>query len=424
MGGDAVGFSRYPRRLVSSVIEFGTHDYPNDVARRLRIFNGLNAFVSIASFAKALQYALHDPALYPISLTATAAGVLLFASPFFHRRSEVLGPIYLSIVVAVDFLVIGWLGGSAAGSQYNLLAAPAVVLVFGSRRLGLSLVMALFLILTFIAIDVWAPVVGGIAPMDPAFGERNKFISIATASAILFGAIAYALNLAENAEAALSQEYRRSEGLLLNLVPSAIASRLKQSPDQIIADHFDDVTILFADIVDFTPRAMRLPPAGVVGFLNRVFSEFDRLAEKHRLEKIKTIGDAYMVAGGMPDRSSGHCAAVAEMALDMLDRVRELGAELGDDLRIRIGIHTGPAIAGVIGTRKLFYDVWGDTVNTASRMESHGTAGRIQVTEEAKSILGPAYTFERRGMVDVKGKGPMTLYYLKGRKLPDTVKAG
>ncbi len=418
MGGGAVGLSRYPRRLISSVVEFGTHRYPSDVARRLRIFNGLNAFVSIASFAKALQYTLHDATLYPIALTAAAAGLLLIASPFFHRRSEVLGPVYLCIVVAVDFLVIGWLGGSSAGSHYNLLAGPAVPLVLGSQRLRLGLAMALFLLLTFIAIDVWAPVVGHIAPMDAEFGERNKIVSIATASAILFGAIAYALTLAENAEAALSKEYQRSEGLLLNLVPSSIAARLKQSPDQLIADQFDEVTILFADIVDFTPRAMRLSPPEVVGFLNRVFSEFDRLAEKHGLEKIKTIGDAYMVAGGMPDRSSGHCAAAAEMALDMMDRVEQLATELGDDLGIRIGIDTGPAVAGVIGTRKLFYDVWGDTVNTASRMESHGIAGRIQVTEKARTVLGAAYIFEPRGVVEVKGKGPMTLYYLTGRGHP------
>jgi len=418
-----VELSKYFRRLVSSIVELGTRGYPSDIARRLRIFNGLNAFVAMASFAKALQYAVHDLSLYPVSMTATAAGLLLFASPFFHRWNEILGPLYFCIVVAVDFLVIGTLSGSSAGSQYNLLAAPGIVLVFGSRRLALSLAMAVFLFLTFVTIDMGAPVLGQIAPMDPEFAERNKIISIATAASILFGAIAYALKLAENAEAALSQEYERSEGLLQNLVPHSIATRLKQNRDQIIADHFDDVTILFADIVDFTPRAMRLAPAHVVGFLNRVFSEFDRLAEKHNLEKIKTIGDAYMVAGGMPDRSSGHCASVAEMALDMLDHVKQLGSELGEDLKLRIGIHTGPAIAGVIGTRKLFYDVWGDTVNTASRMESHGTAGRIQVTENIRSVLGSTYKFEYRGVVDVKGKGPMTLYYLAGRE-PALTKVG
>ncbi|MEQ1956755.1 adenylate/guanylate cyclase domain-containing protein [Mesorhizobium sp. CN2-181] len=415
-----MGPSKYLRRLVSNIVEFGTRSYTGDIARRLRIFNGLNAFVAVASFAKALQYAVHDVSLYPVSITATTAGLLLFASPLFHRWNEIIAPVYFCIVVSVDFFVIGMLSGSSAGSQYNLLAAPGIVLVFGSRRLALSLVMALLLFLTFVAIDVGAPVLGQIAPMNAAFGERNKIISITTAAAILFGAMAYALKLAESAEEALSREYQRSEGLLQNLMPGSIAARLKKNPDQIIADHFEDVTILFADIVDFTPRAMRLAPARVVGLLNRVFSEFDRLAEKHKLEKIKTIGDAYMIAGGMPDQSSGHCAAVAEMALDMLDSVTQIGPELDEDLRLRIGIHTGPAIAGVIGTRKLFYDVWGDTVNTASRMESQGSAGRIQVTENTRLVLGSSYKFEFRGVVDVKGKGPMSLYYLEGRE-PSTV---
>src|SRR4029453_436110 len=172
--------------------------------------------------------------------------------------------------------------------------------------------------------------------------------------------------------------------------------------------------ILFADIVDFTPRACQSPPREVV-YLNRVFSEFDRLAEKHRLEKIKTIGDAYMVAGGMPDAQVGHAADVANMALEILDVTRKLSAELHEDLSVRVGIHTGPAVAGVIGTRKLFYDVWGDTVNTASRMESHGTAGKMQGTEEAKRALGGGFQFESRGTVDIKGKGALDLYYLCGR---------
>ena len=147
----------------------------------------------------------------------------------------------------------------------------------------------------------------------------------------------------------------------------------------------------------------------------RVFSQFDRLAEKYRLEKIKTIGDAYMVAGGMPDPQVGHAADVANMALEILDVTRKLSSELHEDMAVRIGIHTGPAVAGVIGTRKLFYDVWGDTVNTASRMESHGSAGKIQVTEDTKRALGEGFQFERRGTVEVRGKGEMELYYLTGR---------
>jgi len=198
-------------------------------------------------------------------------------------------------------------------------------------------------------------------------------------------------------------------------MPTSIASRLKNNPSEIIADHFDEVTILFADIVGFTPRASQLAPHEVVRYLNRVFSRFDRLAEKHRLEKIKTIGDAYMVAGGMPDPQTGHAVDVANMALEILEVTRKLSSELHEDIAVRIGIHTGPAVAGVIGTRKLFYDVWGDTVNTASRMEAHGSAGKIQVTEDTKRKLGNAFQFEKRGTVEVRGKGAMKLYYLMGR---------
>ena len=142
---------------------------------------------------------------------------------------------------------------------------------------------------------------------------------------------------------------------------------------------------------------------------------FDQLAEKYRL-KIKTIGDAYMVAGGMPDAGVGHAADVANMALEILDVTRKLGSELHDDLDVRVGIHTGPAVAGVIGTRKLFYDVWGDTVNTAYRMESQGAAGKIQVTKDAKQAMGNSFQFESRGTVEIMGKGAMELYYLTGRK--------
>ena len=187
--------------------------------------------------------------------------------------------------------------------------------------------------------------------------------------ALIFVAVYFAIRMMESAEVALEREFNRSENLILSLMPTSIALRLKNDPSEIIADHFDEVTILFVDIVEFIPRASQLPPRDVVRYLNRVFSQFDRLAEEYGLEKIKTIGDAYMVAGGMPDARVGHAADVANMALEILDVTTQLGRELHDNLTVRVGIHTGPAVAGVIGTRKLFYDVWGDTVNTAARME-------------------------------------------------------
>jgi class 3 adenylate cyclase len=239
--------------------------------------------------------------------------------------------------------------------------------------------------------------------------------SVCTSALFNLLAALYTFRRAEEYEDAFEAEHARSERLLNSLMPAAIAERLKRNPGDLIADDLPEVTILFADIVGFTGRAARLPADRLVAFLNRVFLEFDRLADRHKLEKIKTIGDAYMVAGGMPEPRPGHAAVVADMALEMLEVTHRLSAEFGERVDVRIGIHSGPAVAGVIGERKQFYDVWGDTVNVAARMESHGEPGFIQVSPQAREAIGPGYAFRARGMVDVKGKGPMHLSYLVGR---------
>ena len=208
-------------------------------------------------------------------------------------------------------------------------------------------------------------------------------------------------------------ERAKSERLLLNVLPQPIAARLRNT-EGTIADGFDDVTVLFADIVDFTTMSAGAAPAEIVGLLDELFSRFDELAEHHGLEKIKTIGDAYMVAGGIPVPRPDHADAIAEMALDM---VAELdGRSDGRRLQIRIGIDTGPVVAGVIGRRKFIYDLWGDTVNTASRMESHGVPGSIQVTERTYRRLCETFVLEERGTVQIKGKGEMRTWLLVGRR--------
>jgi len=181
-------------------------------------------------------------------------------------------------------------------------------------------------------------------------------------------------------------------------------------------EHFPAVTILFADIVGFTELAMRIPPADLVEQLNGIFSAFDELVDRHGLEKIKTIGDAYLVAGGVPMPRPDHAVAVAEMALDICEALRCFNALRGTSLDIRIGINSGPVVAGVIGTRKFVFDLWGDAVNTASRMESHGEPGRIHVTEGTFRLLQDKYDFAERGTIPVKGKGLMRTYFLLGRK--------
>ncbi len=213
----------------------------------------------------------------------------------------------------------------------------------------------------------------------------------------------------------LEIEREKSEKLLLNILPGPIAHRLKET-EGTLADSFPEVTVLFADIVDFTRMSAGLSPTQVVDMLNEIFTEFDRLAEVHQLEKIKTIGDAYMVVGGLPHHRPDHAEAVAELALDMKDAIQAYAQMTGRPFNMRIGINTGPVVAGVIGVRKFIYDLWGDTVNIASRMEAHGLPGCIQITQHTyKHLENTPYLFEERGVIDIKGRGQMLTYLLVGR---------
>ena len=219
----------------------------------------------------------------------------------------------------------------------------------------------------------------------------------------------------KKAEKILRAEQEKSERLLLNILPEMIADRLKKG-DSNIADGFAEVTILFADIVGFTEISARTSPQELVELLNKIFSAFDRLSEQYGLEKIKTIGDNYMVAGGLPLPCTNHAESIAEMALEMQQEIMKLSGECDKPLNIRIGINTGPVVAGVIGTKKFIYDLWGDAVNTASRMESQGISGKIQVSDSTYQLLCDRYLLEKRGTINVKGKGDMTTYLLIGRK--------
>ena len=213
-----------------------------------------------------------------------------------------------------------------------------------------------------------------------------------------------------NTHLTLDYLHRENERLLLNVLPASIANKLKQQVG-IIAERFDDASVLFADIVGFTPLSARLSPTELIESLNHVFSGFDELADHHKLEKIKTIGDGYMVAGGLIEQNADHLADMATMALAMHENVRKLNSQFGD-LRLRIGLQVGSVIAGVIGIRKFIYDVWGDTVNTASRLESHGAPGRTHVSETVFERLQGRFVFEARGTIELKGRGPMNTYFL------------
>ncbi|MEW9921336.1 adenylate/guanylate cyclase domain-containing protein [Marimonas sp. MJW-29] len=353
---------------------------------------------------------------WAMALINVVMTVTLFCLPFAFNRGDEFGAFYIVMAICPALITISALAGNGTGVQLTLLSAPAVsLLIIGPKRPDLLMLITIAAIASIIVSEVYfsTPIVE--AYRAPIFQIGNYIFLITATAAMIVVPTFVAFNRAETAEDALAAEHARSEALLYNLLPEDIAARLKVEPNQTIADSLPKVAILFADIVDFTPRAASLPPEEVVSFLNKVFRAFDELAEKHGLEKIKTIGDAYMVAAGMPNPCGDPVHRVAEMALDMQRTVADMADEFPEGLEVRIGLHAGPAVAGVIGNKKLFYDVWGETVNTASRMESHGEPGRIQVTGPAHEELAGDYSFEPRGTVEVKGMGSVETWWLAGK---------
>lgn len=219
----------------------------------------------------------------------------------------------------------------------------------------------------------------------------------------------------QDMEDELRRERDRTEALLRNVLPEPVVERLKAG-ELVIADGVPSATILFADLVRFTELAARRPPDEVVRMLDAIFAAFDALAARQGLEKIKTIGDAWMAVGGVPQPDAAHARKMAGLALEMVEQVRRFAAETGHPIDLRVGLHTGPVVAGVIGRSKFCYDLWGDAVNTASRMESHGVPGRIQVSDELAGLLQDEYVLEERGVIEVKGKGPLKTWFLVGRR--------
>ncbi|HVO54166.1 MAG TPA: adenylate/guanylate cyclase domain-containing protein [Solirubrobacterales bacterium] len=349
-------------------------------------------------------------------LLATAVSLYAFAR---SRRFRLFRVSQLLMSLLLPFALQWSLGGFAASSAVSLWAftCPVGALLFvGARQAVPWFVAFAALVVVSGAID---PVLSASAPDIPSGVEVSFFVlNVLGVCVTAYVLLQYFVRARERALAELGVERAKSERLLLNVLPASVAERLKES-DEVIADGFGAATVLFADIVGFTPLAQVLSPAEAVVMLDRVFAGWDRLADLHGVEKIKTIGDAYMVAGGIPVPRPDHAEAIAEMALGMGEEAERCAGESGVPLEVRIGIDSGPVVAGVIGRAKFTYDLWGDTVNTASRMESHGVPGAIQVTERAYQRLRGNYELSRRGTIEVKGKGPMTTYLLLGRR-PDT----
>jgi adenylate cyclase len=402
-------------------IRYGTEQYPERVARRLRT-STLSAWMGAAIYAaySIAQFVDPTPGLWKAAVASGVSALVMASIPMLHRLSPLAAPIGIILIGYATLFFVCMIHGTANGMQiyYPTVAALFVLFVGVEHILAISVVGALAAVL-IIALEVFVPRTTGLSSDTTMFGSFlvNAFANTGMLIFIVF----YALREAVRAETTAEREYQRSERLLVNILPISIAERLKSKPETLIADKYGEASILFADMAGFTARSSDTAPDALVGFLNRVFSDFDELVERHQVEKIKTTGDSYMVVSGVPTPRLDHAQALAQLALEMRDAATNLRDPLGRNVPIRIGIACGPVVAGVVGTRKFFYDVWGDAVNVASRMETTGETGKIQVSQAAYQRLKDEFFLEPRSPIEVKGKGTMQTWFLREAKAPDAL---
>ena len=404
--------------LLDRLAEIGAR--PDDTGEdRLRAGALILASIGIAAIScfwigVYLAYGYESSAAIPFAYQIiTLVGLLALSRT---KRFDIFRTTQLAAWLILPALLQITLGGFVASSGmilWAVLVPLAAVALLGVRR-ALPWLLAFFVVLAVLVL------------LNPRLAHHPHgfprslvvaFIVLNMSGLVLGGFVllGFFVDRSEQARRELAEEQELSEMLLRNMLPTAIADRLKRG-EGTIAQDLDQVTVLFADIEGFTRLSESLPPERLVKLLDRIFSTFDALADIEGLEKIKTIGDAYMVVGGAPEQRIDHAAAIARLALAMRKSLAPIAVGVAGGLQIRIGIDTGPAVAGVIGTRKFIYDLWGDTVNTASRMESHGIPGEIQLTERAAAALDGAFELARRGPIEVKGKGLVETFFLLGER--------
>jgi adenylate cyclase len=394
-------------RWGARLIDLGTAGHPPHVRRRLKILNAMAYLIVAFSMIYAASYAAADAHAYRwlIAINLGLAGMGL-SIPFLHRDHEILGGLVIAVTECAALFALTALLGRQSGIHLNLIVgAAAAFFIFGLQRLGLciALVAACFLL----HVAAWLLFPRGTMPAAAGFLDQLYLSSALTAFTITALLVYYAFRLAERAE-------EETEALLRNILPDAIVNRLRANPDQAIAEAVCEASILFSDIEGFVALSKRLGAARTVALLNEMMRRFDALAQKHGVEKIKTIGDAYMAVAGLPQPAPDHAMRLARMALDMFAEKSAVAAHFGVAFRMRIGIASGPVMAGIIGTRKFSYDVWGDAVNLASRLESSGLPERVHVSAEACRAMAPSFACECRGEIEIKGLGPTETWLLLG----------
>ena len=398
-------------------IRFGTERYPDKIARRLRATNiAASIGAVVTGFFAVLRFLDPRPGMWKFGVV-NALGTLLFGSiPLLHRFGPLAAPLALLGLVYAWIIWVTSHTGTDGGAYLTYFTAAALgILLVGAEHVFLTIAIGGIAAALIIVVHLAFPRDGGyVSPTSLFYG--NFVTNVIASSLALYGIVFYAVRQFARAEAAAEREHQRSEGLLVNILPPRVAERLKDRAHSEIADAYPEASILFADMGGFTARASDTTPEDLVRFLNSVYTRLDSLVERHGLEKIKTTGDAYMVVSGVPEALPDHATALADLALDIRDALVGLVDPKGRAVPVRLGIASGPVVAGVVGTRKFFYDVWGDAVNTASRMESTGEAGKIQVAPRTRELLADRFELEERGVIEVRGKGPMQTWFLIGRK--------
>jgi len=402
------------KRILKAIIEAGVRsEMPVRKARFIKACN-LVAIITVVWLMGILPtFTPYLPATRGVILATAACALALCFTPLinyfcFYRSAQLYAPTIAMATIAFNAIHFGH-------QTWNDLLLLGVILVafYYVESLYLLLWVTCCGVVLFAAIEAWYAV-GNLGFLESLVPDHFLItIRDETVYSLVFLTIAFAYYnraILNSTQQALDKESARSESLLLNILPKSIAERLKRSTE-LIADRVPEVSIIFADLVGFTEMSRKMDAGQLVSMLNEIFLGFDRAAKRLGLEKIKTIGDAYMVVAGVPEPCADHVQAAAEMALAMQMHVEALSAR-HPDLQLRIGIHTGAVVAGVIGENKFSYDLWGDNVNLASRMETHGLPGRIHVSEAFVRAARDKWHFEARGSIDVKGQGPMNTYFL------------
>jgi adenylate cyclase len=396
-----------------------THDrnqhYADTATRRARVLTITAWLAVMASATFVLLQIVTDTWSWRLSSINVGAAIVFAIVPWLQRFGELVAPLTFIGAAYVSLFAITWDVGTGTGSQlYFVVGACLVVLVLGIEHIALASALAAVSAGLIIALEFLVPKNTG---LQPVWAQSMSFV-VTTISGVVMVVVTvwFALRDTARAEAEMEAQYERSETLLANMLPASIAERLKEPDRSVIADKYDEASVLFADIVGFTERASSTAPADLVRFLDRLYSAFDALVDKHGLEKIKVSGDSYMVVSGVPRPRPDHAQALADFALDMANVAAGLKDPHGHSVPLRVGMAYGPVVAGVVGSRRFFYDVWGDAVNVASRMESTDSVGRIQVPEAMYERLKDEFVLQERGHIDVKGKGLIRTWYLIGRK--------